>query len=493
MSMTATSPARSPRLLARWELLATLELTTAAHLGAGIAHENVDMPLLRDTRSGRALLTGSETAGALRSFLLDRLGFGERSEPTVAKRNEWQDEERRLLTRVTDLFGGAPGDDDGSQSPLIVDDALSALASPAIEIRDGVGLDPAWGVARDRCKYDFEVLPKGTTFPLKFELLVDDTADEHELVGTLLAALEGLQGTIALGARTSRGLGRCRAQAWQVRRWDLNDEAEWRSWLLDRPASNGRSCATPLEAAKQHLPDIAEAIPAAARQNNWRATLHLHLKPGQGMLIRSPGLDPGDADVGHLHSGGQPTVTGTGVAGPLRARAWQIARLFIDERETKTLIDDLFGPELPGKNGAGDERKAVAARGSRLVVSESYIEGGVFAPKNPVVRNKLDRFTQAVVDGALFEEAPLEGGRFILQLDLWPNQEDGQRQVGLWLLLLRDLIRGRLAIGGTSAIARGYVTGEASIWPPDGESFQFPGQWQRGQEYVVALTGKPAT
>ncbi|MGE3524769.1 MAG: RAMP superfamily CRISPR-associated protein, partial [Gemmatimonadales bacterium] len=148
MNQNPLNDAMSPRpLAARWVIRGTLTLETALHLG-GEGGEQVDMPVLRDARDGKPLLPGTTLAGALRSALADRLaGYGEPELPEVAA-----------------LFGGARGDDDGSQSPLIVFDALGEMPpGQGVEIRDGVAISPATGIAEDHKKYDYEVLPAGTT------------------------------------------------------------------------------------------------------------------------------------------------------------------------------------------------------------------------------------------------------------------------------------------------------------------------------------------
>jgi CRISPR/Cas system CSM-associated protein Csm3 (group 7 of RAMP superfamily) len=70
--------------------------------------------------------------------------------------------------------------------------------------RDGVSIDRDKGVAGDKRRYTFEVVPENT--PFVFEMLVDG-ATEAEL-GLLLLALEGLNyGLVLLGGARSRGLG----------------------------------------------------------------------------------------------------------------------------------------------------------------------------------------------------------------------------------------------------------------------------------------------
>jgi len=201
-------------LTARWVLIATLRLETAAHFG-GQGDSALDMPILRCARTGQPLLPGTSLAGALRAYLLDRfVGYGYERNGSPDECNDCQGDG---LTKVAKAFGGARGDDDGSQSPLIVFDALGTLptTSAQSEVRDGVMIETATGLAADHKKFDFEVLPRGTTFGVRFDLLVPDGADERELLSLLCAALEGLgNGDIRVGLRRSRGLGEVSCGGW---------------------------------------------------------------------------------------------------------------------------------------------------------------------------------------------------------------------------------------------------------------------------------------
>ena len=100
-SLPMWHPDRSRQIRRRIVVEGKLVLQTPAALGNGDAHEQVDMPLLRDALDGRPLLTGTSLAGGLRAYLAEFDGAA-----------------------AVLLFGGMSGDDLGEQSPLLVDDAL---------------------------------------------------------------------------------------------------------------------------------------------------------------------------------------------------------------------------------------------------------------------------------------------------------------------------------------------------------------------------------
>ncbi|NPB03863.1 MAG: hypothetical protein GXO39_05560, partial [Thermotogae bacterium] len=197
------------RFSARWVITGELILETAAHLGGGEG-DTVDMVVLRDARDGLPFIPGTSLAGALRSHLADVLGgYFTKEDP-----------------RVSQLFGGSRGDDEGEQSLLIVFDALGLVPEGLnIEVRDGVSIDPAYGVAKPHKKFDFEVLPAGTSFNLRFDLLIPEEKDESSLLSLLLTALQGLEKEeVSLGKRRSRGLGRVKVRKWQAKRFDLSTQ-----------------------------------------------------------------------------------------------------------------------------------------------------------------------------------------------------------------------------------------------------------------------------
>lgn len=433
------------KLLARWVVRGTLTLDTAMHLG-GEATGRVDMPVLRDSREGRPLLPGTTFAGALRNAFADRLGgYSEKEPPEVSM-----------------LFGGARGDDDGLQSPLIVFDALGELPPDlGVEIRDGVAISPATGTAEHHKKYDYEVLPAGTTFPVRVDLLVPENAEEKPLLEALATALDGFSyGENSFGAKRSRGLGRVSA-AWVAKRYDLASKEGWIEWALSDHAE-------PIQTAPAH-PDIRNVLDAEApgrikppsllADARKRVVIDLDLKVAHDILVRSPGTEPGAPDVSHLHSSGAPILPGTSLAGVLRAQALRISRLVRDGKNDAELwIDRLFGRRFEGQR----PRPGLQPQASRLRVGEAILNDSQAEHQTRVA---IDRFTQGVVDSALFDEQTEIGGSTTVRLEL-RDPKDGE--MGLVLLVLKDLLDGFLPVGGTSSIGRGVLTGSGSVVFHDG-------------------------
>ena len=355
--MPTTNPMVGPggirKIVARWVITGDLVLESAAHLGSGEEGTTVDMALVRDRAEDKPLLSGSSLAGGLRSYIVDRIeGY-------------YQKERSK---HVADLFGGVREDDAGSQSPLIVFDSICPSLNWTPEIRDGVAIHAETGLAEDHKKFDLEVLPTGTTFPVRFELLVAKTEKEKNQVSLLATALKGLEeGAIPIGARRSRGLGACRVQNWRAKRFDLTTQGGWRAWLGSdhlHPIQKNISSEETIERAIKTAYSKIDLQPQADNRKRIQITVRLDLNAG--LLIRSPGTGGADADVTHLFSAGEAILPGTSLAGVLRARALRIARVVrAGKHDHEKWVDELFGPRLVGTTNQGLSSSSLAFEDNR--------------------------------------------------------------------------------------------------------------------------------
>lgn len=432
-------------LFERIVITGVLTLETPAHLGNGDSDGPLDMPILLDSLDGRALLTGTSVAGALRNYARATLG----------------------AARTNGLFGRIDGNT-AFESPLIVDDCLGA--KPLTELRDGVAIDPRTRTAEDAKKFDIELLEAGTTFTLGFELLVPRKQSAgSDIVRDLALALRGFEaGEIALGKRKRRGLGKCRVSTWTIRRYDMMSPVGILGWLKERPTrqASGPSILAAL--------GVADPGPAAAPH---ACVLEATFALDGSLLIRSGGDRAGEPDFAHLTSKrgtrSVPIVSGTSLAGALRARALRIANTL--GKNGYTWVDRLFGyrrrettqpaaPVMkPGERRSRSRTESGKITASRLWVEECEIEKPV-RPDLVQTRIKIDRFTGGVYPGALFSEQPVFGTdetRITCKLRL---DSDDEGDAGLLLLLLKDLWTGDLPVGGESSVGRGRLRGiEATL------------------------------
>jgi CRISPR/Cas system CSM-associated protein Csm3 (group 7 of RAMP superfamily) len=394
-----------------------LELETPTCLSSGDAEADTDLPLLRDIVENKALILGSSIAGALRSYL---------------ESNQ---------SSTSQLFGGTRQTTTGEQSPLIVEDALSQELI-ATELRDGVRIDVQTGTAEDKGKYDLELLQAGTKFDLGFELLVNETT-EASLKKELAIALHGLeQGHIPIGMKKHRGFGQCHVQQWQIWEFDLTSDSERKDWLLfhHQQRSLRAGIAVHQYISKELKNDLVVKRPIDTCSIEATFTL------ASPLLIRSGQHDQSKAtDVVHLKSnrnnGIQPIISGTSLAGILRHRAIKIINT-LNLNVSIVNVEEIFGTEQ---------------KASRLTVQESVIENTVDLVQNRIA---IDRFTCGALDGALFSEQPVcpsPETQIILKLQL---KKATDPEIGLLLLLMKDLWTGDLTIGGGSSIGRGRLQGK---------------------------------
>ena len=433
----------SRRIVSRVVVEGDLVLQTPAHFGNGDSYDMTDMPLLLDPldeAEGRItpLLTGASLAGALRSYLREvESGYGKES---------------GKQSLCVQLFGGLQDDDDGEQSPLVVEDARGL--NGAIEFRDGVAIDGPSRTAAEKKKYDLQLWAAGTRFPLRFELVVRKYDDEAALPKALVTALGGLSNAgITLGMRKQRGYGAVTVKNWRVRQWDLRKPADLLDWLENGTAP--LSAQAPLETVLG---------PGLAKDARHYFTLEATFALDGSLLIRSEGrsADKGP-DMVHLkarQAGGNiaPVLPGTSLAGVLRARAFKILATLGDKQKAKTEVDDLFGTdmeELRKRRKHGD--KNAKPRASRLKITEQVVKNA----QDEFVQNRvsIDRFTGGALETALFNEQPVFGGkdsRLTLTLCL---REPGEAEIGLLLQLLKDLWTGDLPVGGQGSVGRGRLQG----------------------------------
>ncbi len=469
----------------RWIIEGALRLTTPTHLGNGDADPSIDLPLVTDAFDGRAVLNGSSLAGALRHYVNEQLDGYEAYRDPDTRRDAHRE---RATALAANLFGERPGfdlnaaerqaaADRGSQSRLLIADALGRDETPLVVVRHGVRIEPDKRTAADKALYDLQLLDAGTTFDLSLELLIAaDPPDEDdpnpttpptraELLSLLALALRGLQdGAIPLGARKGRGLGECRVSGWRVWRYDLTTPDGLRGWLAhDRAGAEWQ----PYQQAPQTGDDIGPLLGAEPTAGAGRETFTAHaaFTIAGALLVRS-GFEGEGPDVVHMGGEEGPVLPGTSLAGVMRAQARRIARtLSADQARAADLVDELFGI-MPETGPGGDKDDAAARRtAGRVRVTERPITNGLSLVQNRV---KIDRFTGGAADTALFEEQPIFGGGVEMA---WTarralpagNEIDADRrfraEVGLLLLTLKDLWTGFLPVGGGANVGRGRLRG----------------------------------
>jgi CRISPR-associated RAMP protein (TIGR02581 family) len=248
----------------RYTITGKLKLNGALHIGSGgsgttdTGDSLTDASIIRDS-SGTPYIPGSSLRGVLRTAISQYapvLGLGliredhviddavtakreERSITANSSEGELQDVLEAVLEPAERLFGTVHW-----SSPLLIPDLhLLDHSTPGGEIRHGVGIDRDTGAARDKFKYDFEVLPRGLCFGLWIRCDVPHQPESyHQKWSHLLALVLHLlsQGELTLGGRLARGVGQVQLTDCNVYRLEMGNRKALLTSLLASNADDGR-------------------------------------------------------------------------------------------------------------------------------------------------------------------------------------------------------------------------------------------------------------
>lgn len=436
-------------------LTGNLILETPAHFGNGDISKVTDIPLLRDELDPTApLLTGTSIAGALRNYIREfecGYGFAETGKGIIAA--------EQLFGYVEEAKANEEGSESSVESWLMVDDALGVISEngPPVEIRDGVVIESKSRTAEKGKKFDIELLPAGTKFELKFEFWLKEF--NENLLESLAIALKGFEkGDIRLGMRKRRGYGQCKVTSWQVNRYKMTESEGIIGWLTHSDQTEGETHS-----------DIFKLLEVSPEMQHQGESFYMEaiFQIADSLLIRSDYSDTSletnsgyMADTIHLKSfrpgGAQPVISGTSLAGVIRNRAYRIANTLKGQSFADEITNDMFGKRI---NSAKD-----IPSGSRVIIKEAEIKNGI----TDLIQNriKIDRFTGGAYPGALFSEQPLFGKseqktQVTIQMEILKTKKATKfkAEIGLLLMVLKDLWTSDLPVGGGSSVGRGRLKG----------------------------------
>lgn len=438
---------------------------TPFHVGGAEERAASDMPLALDGL-GRHYPPGTSIGGALRAFC-------------------------RHVPDHAALWGYAEGADDGAASRLLIDDA-HVVGTPMPELWHGNGVDRRWGVAAERIKYDREVLPRGTRFRFRLALEVlegDDIDARRAFLAWLIGALE--DGRIALGAGSTRGLGRiklvdarCLEHLWSTPEGRLD-------WFASGSPKDQRAA----------WREKAAAFSAPGPEDRIR--IEIDWSP-RGPLMSKSARDGIVVDalpfLSRLEGGALAlALPGAGIKGALRTHAERIVRtvtgrcfaLDDDHRQVDVpLAADLFGRARPAETPSA--KTARRRRKGRLAVETCYaklalpqdtwdrlereeepwrVPPSQDRPMSLAMHVAIDRWTGGAAKNLLFgalEPGRVEWAPIVMHLDA--SCEPLAELALLWLTL-RDLYAGRIPVGfganrgyGDLAVRRIALSGLNAIW-----------------------------
>ena len=428
-------------LLARIVIKGRLVLESPLRIGTGAegaGSQEADIYVLKDEQ-GRPFIPGSSLAGVLRAGMqaggqadLVRLFFGD-------ARTERDPRAEKL------------------QSSLDVRDIM--LNDTEIVLRDGVSLLQGTGTARATGKFNYEAVERGANGKLELVLTLR-RRHEAQYEPVLAAATELaqlLRQGIQLGSLTSSGFGRAACPDLHLYVYDFRQSgAAVAAWLLGQEYGEVLLAEQP----EKLLPCGAFRVEAQFRLSTpllvRQYTEEKLQESVAGLTITARPLDSRDDYV----------LPGTSLKGVLRHRAARILQKLDWPQDTAAAwLSDLMGT-AGGPDGAG-------AKKSRLLVAESYIKKEhIQVAAQP--RTRIDRFTGGGIRGMLFGERALwqKGEEPVLELS-YELRDPKPGEIGLALLLLKDMWLGDVALGGDKSIGRGRLQGAQAMLTyrsPEGET-----------------------
>lgn len=410
-------------------------LTSAMNIG-GNESDTTDKDVLRDAR-GIPFIPGSSLAGVYRSQFkagnhkddaINRV-FG-----YIAKNTGNGNESYELESKIKIYDATACGDD-----------------APIVSVRDCVALDE-YKTARTGCKFDYEVVEPGAEFVTFIEM---STRFEDELLYLDAIAKLWSEGSIRLGGKTMRGLGRTEAVEIKCKRFDMSRNAdEWLDFDMFDPSAKWEDA----DFSKDESLDRTGAL----LEEKEYVSITLNLELVGGISIRRYTTDghyddtnktagPDYSQYSYKREDNEiPFIPGTSWTGAFRKNISGYLSYCCNE-DPAGILEAYFGR-------AG----SVGKHQSRIGFGESEIKG---AKGKIVTRNAIDRITGGAQSGSLYTEKTFYGGTTELEITIpaGPLSEIDEnvridahkKMVEAIAASVADLNSGYMAVGGLTAIGRG--------------------------------------
>ena len=411
-------------------LQADLRLTSPMMLGNGV-NDNSDNDLLIGA-DGNPFIPGTSLAGVIKAGMKDNTCID---------------------SKHMDLLMGKEGDD-SRQSMVILHDSFLKERKQNVEVvvRDGIEINEYTKTAKNKSKYDFEVLNPGVVFGFRMEILVRERFKELpvlQFVRDFVAFAES--GDFRVGAKTNRGYGQLAIENIKCYDVDFFNEKTWKTPMDAMKAyiafdwsqlKTWEAFMMEKNLEEELLPEISYRYPYTS--------IMVPLAVENTLLIRNYFLSNLDVDCEQLMIGDKAVIPGSAWAGCFRHKVKEFLEELSNKAIAKNMTKEIFGAE---------KDYDVPAR-SRIVFMESEECGKEKTNTKNVTRNKIDRFTGGVLKTALFSERIAVGGTYQLEVRL---EDAKDYEVGLLLLAVQEIRHGLMAVGGTTSVGRGAFESNGEI------------------------------
>lgn len=309
------------------------------------------------------------------------------------------------------------GDNDNKSLVILSD--CECETNPKIGIRNGVAINSEKGIAEKGALFDYEVVFKGAEF--KFECLIN--IYEDDFTNEIQEFEKAINSELLVGMKTMSGFGEFAMCELKKTEFDFSKANEFSRY-------------------EKFLKEPFYESKVETKESNNKFEIKLELDITNSLLIGSVNNDGEIADIASLCEDGKSIASGTSFKGAIRHQALRIANTF-SNKLGEEFVNELFG-YVDGNT----------AKKSRVRVNESEIEKALTKLHQ---RNKIDRFSGATIDGALFDAKAIYGGKVYLKIELI---NPSLKEKALMLFVARDLCAGFLAVGGGKNIGRGVFSGK---------------------------------
>jgi CRISPR/Cas system CSM-associated protein Csm3 (group 7 of RAMP superfamily) len=448
------------KIRSRLKITGDLIAETPVHVG-GINNDlTVDLSLAINGQ-GQYYIPGTNLAGVLRS---------------------WMGKENPIVTKLWGFQEQNGKESKGYASYVSVKDAV--IRGVEAEIRDGVGIDRYYGAAADQVKFDRAVLPKGSR--IRLDMTVEQgqqnyAADWGDCKAELKALLQALQQQeIRLGAAKTRGLGRVRLEDLTILEQDFATAEGIIAILRGQGSAVSLGALSTQEQLNQrsrldikiYWEPVGPLMVKAAADGIAVDTLPLTSAVGDRLMF----VLPGSAIKGCLRSQAERivrTVLSLSVPNDPTLKSGQ---KFVDQLEQVPLIQELFGAASRFKaDSITEEKKQMGQIGAlavddcyaRLPISPTQWKQVETATNESQLREALntshlentqqafhvaiDRWTGGAAENFLYSTLEPFGVSWQpIRLSLYetPRLKNQMRAgIALILLVLRDLVAGRIPLG----------------------------------------------
>ncbi|MDP2692017.1 MAG: RAMP superfamily CRISPR-associated protein [bacterium] len=411
---------QNSKLVGKLILQATITNTSPLLIASG-KNDGCDFEIIRDS-SGQPLIPGAGFAGMLSNSFKEII--------TDIK-----------IRKHIKYFWGTDDDTelDTSQSHIIIDD-LKIIDGYRIVERDGVAINHQTNLGKDGSKFDYELIEPGAKFHLNAEITLRNGFDKNTFLEFLLFMTQkGKDKQYQQGAFKSSGFGTLEWLDIRIYEFDFpKDGEEWFGYLQSHDPEKlinvvkNKKCSLVLKEKDILIIDGIFSLKSS-------------------LIIRSDGDQTNTnikaPDKTHLKNTlGDALLTSKSLKGAIRHRAHKILKT-IGYPKSDELIGELFGYV--------DEMEK-SEKPSRVKTHETLINGADTEQIQP--RIKIDRYTNSAIEHALMQSQPVwhKNESFTLKFEI---KECKDFEAGLMLLVMKDLMKEDLPIGGEKAIGRGILTG----------------------------------